>query len=166
MPNGLRLMLLFWQLGLVDTLTMFYFCLNAGSQFGSIVVMASVGKCSDISSTGFLEPFSGLLTSYMYIQSAKNAAQKTRRIASIAILISAYLSCALTGDRATNGTLGGTISAQIALMRAILAIGGSNTNALSEYLLMPSVKPFAIMPNPIPVRPKLFSKRNFTKIAK
>ena len=37
MPTSLKLMLLFWQAGLVDTLSLIQFCINTGSQYGALV---------------------------------------------------------------------------------------------------------------------------------
>lgn len=37
MPTSLKLMLFFWQVGLVDTFSLIQFCMNTGSQYGAIV---------------------------------------------------------------------------------------------------------------------------------
>ena len=44
MPTSLKLMLFFWQVGLVDTFSLIQFCINTGSQYGAIVV-ASASWC-------------------------------------------------------------------------------------------------------------------------
>ena len=51
MPTSLKLMLFFWQVGLVDTFSLIQFCINTGSQYGAIVVASAAGNFSDI---GFL----------------------------------------------------------------------------------------------------------------
>jgi hypothetical protein len=57
-------MLLFCQLGLVDTLTLVQFFTNIGSQYGAIVVATAAGNFSGIGPKVLLEPIIGLETSY------------------------------------------------------------------------------------------------------
>jgi hypothetical protein len=147
MPNYLKTMLLFWQLGLVDTFTMIQFFIKTGSQYGAIVVAAAAGNFSDIGPKVLLEPVFGLGTSYQFIKAAQTAAERKARIATLAAFLATSAGSAITTNPATNAAVGGAIASKIAYMRAILVRGGSDQ--LSEYFLIPSLKDFAIMANPI-----------------
>lgn len=60
MPTSLKLMLFFWQVGLVDTFTMVQFCINTGSQYGAIVVASAAGNFSEIGLKVLFEPITFL----------------------------------------------------------------------------------------------------------
>lgn len=52
--------ILLWQLKLVDTLTMLQVVVNAGTQYGVLVLTAASGNFSHISPKVLLEPLRGL----------------------------------------------------------------------------------------------------------
>lgn len=81
MPTSLKLMLFFWQVGLVDTFSMIQFCINTGSQYGAIVVASAAGNFSDIGPKVLFEPIFGLGTSYQFIRAAQTVAEQRARIA-------------------------------------------------------------------------------------
>ena len=55
-----QLLLIFWQMGLVDTFSVLKLCINCGSQYGGIVVTSAAGNFSEIGSKVLLEPVLGL----------------------------------------------------------------------------------------------------------
>ena len=57
MATSFKLMLFFWQVGLVDTFSLIQFCVNSGSQYGAIVVACAAGNFSDIGPKVLFEPF-------------------------------------------------------------------------------------------------------------
>ena len=66
-------LLFFWQVGLVDSFSMIKFCVNAGSQYGAIVVAAAAGNFSEIGPKTLFEPVFGLGTSYQTVFSVSIA---------------------------------------------------------------------------------------------
>ena len=131
-------MLLFWQLGLIDTFSMIQFCINTGSQYGAIVVASAAGNFSDIGPKVLLEPIIGLGTSYQLIRAAQIAAERRARIATLAAFLSTSGVSAVTTDPATNAAVG----SKIAYMRAILTRGGGSYNITKS---ISSLKDFAII---------------------
>jgi len=125
MPNYLKITLLLWQLGLVDTFSMIQIFINAGSQYGAIVVGATSGNFSDLGPRVFLEPVIALGTSYQFIKAAQTIAERKLRIARLVAFLCTYVGSSLTTDPATNATVGAAIATKIAFMRAILARGGA-----------------------------------------
>lgn len=71
MPTSLKLMLFFWQVGLVDNLSLIQFCINTGTQYGAIVATSAAGNFSDIGPKVLFEPIIGLGTSYKFIRAAQ-----------------------------------------------------------------------------------------------
>ena len=138
MPTSLKLMLFFWQVGLVDTFSMIQFCINTGSQYGAIVVASAAGNFSDIGPKVLLEPIIGLGTSYQLIRAAQIAAERRARIATLAAFLSTSGVSAVTTDPATNAAVG----SKIAYMRAILTRGGGSYNITKS---ISSLKDFAII---------------------
>ena len=139
---SLKAMVLLWQFGLVDTLSMVQFFINSGSQYGAIVVAAASGRYSDIGPRVLLEPVIGFGTSYQFIRAAQTAAERKARIATLAAFISTSAGSALTTDPSTNAAVGGTVALKIAYMRAILTRGGA-THQITK--LISSLKDFAII---------------------
>ena len=135
MPTSLKLMLVFWQVGLVDTFSMIQFCLNAGTQYGAIVVASAAGNFSDIGPKVLLEPIIGLGTSYQFIRAAQTAAEQRARIATIAAFFSTSLASAATTDPATNGAVGSAVASKIAYMRAILTRGGCGSSNIANSIV-------------------------------
>lgn len=138
-------MFFLWQIGVVDTFSLIQFCVNAGSQYGAIVVASAGGNFSQIGPKVLFEPVLGFGIGYQFIQAAKTVAERRARIATLAAFLSAS-SSAVTLDPATNAAVGGAVAAKIAYMRAILTRGG------------------AILSSPINVRQQISSVKDFTII--
>ena len=100
MTTSFKLMLFFWQVGLVDTFSMIQFCINSGSQYGAIVLASAAGNFSDIGPKVLLEPIIGLGTSFQFIRAAKTVADRRARIATLAAFLATSGSSALTTDPA------------------------------------------------------------------
>jgi hypothetical protein len=83
--NSITIMIFLWHLGVVDSLTLFQFCMNCGAQYGGLVVAEAAGSINDIGSSVLLAPLTGLGTSYKYVQAAQGA-EKRARIATVASL--------------------------------------------------------------------------------
>ena len=143
MTNSLKLMFLFWQLGLVDTFSLIQVCVNTGSQYGAIVVASAAGNFSDIGPKVLFEPIIGLGTSYQFIRAAQTAAERRARIATLAAFLSTSGASAVTTDPATNAAVGGAVASKIAYMRAILTRGGGGSYKITK--LKSSLKDFAII---------------------
>lgn len=144
MATSFKLMLFFWQVGLVDTFSLIQFCVNSGSQYGAIVVASAAGNFSDIGPKVLFEPIIGLGTSFQFIRAARTAAERRARIATIAAFLSTSGTSAVTTDPATNAAVGGAIASKIAYMRAILTRGGGNSN-IAKSISSSSLKEFAII---------------------
>ena len=162
MPTSLKLMLFFWQVGLVDTFSLIQFCVNTGSQYAAIVVASAAGNFSDISPKVLFEPILGLGTSYQFIRSAQTAAERQARIATLAAFLSTSAASAFTTDPATNAAVGGAVASKIAYMRAILTRGGGCSKITK---LKSSLKDFAIIVD-IPVLKIDPSRTQFTSNSK
>ena len=134
-----QLLMIFWQIGLVDTFNVLKLCVNCGSQYVAIVLSSAAGNFSDIGPKVLLEPVLGLGTSYQFVKAAATAVERRQRIATVASFLAAS-GGALSTDPTTNGAMGAAVASKIAYMRAILARGGS-----SEHILNPSLKDFTIV---------------------
>jgi hypothetical protein len=141
MGTSFKLMLFFWQVGLVDTFSLIQFCVNSGSQYGAIVVASAAGNFSDIGPKVLREPIIGLGTSFKFIRAAQTVAERRARIATLAAFLSTSGTSAVTTDPATNAAVGGAIASKIAYMRSILAARGGSQQLL-EYVLTPSLKKY------------------------
>jgi hypothetical protein len=147
----------------VDTFTIVQFCVNAGLQYGAIVACSAAGNFSQIPSNVFLEPLFGLATGYQFIKAAKTVVEQRARVATLAAFLATSAGAAVTTDPATNLAVAGAIVTKIAYMRAMLVRGGGSlviADQLPKYFLIPSLKDFEIMANPIKtpvVRPLLSS---------
>ena len=144
MPTSLKLMLFFWQVGLVDTFSLIQFCINTGSQYGAIVAASAAGNFSDIGPKVLFEPIIGLGTSYQFIRAAQTAAERRARIATLAAFLSTSGASAVTTDPATNAAVGGAVASKIAYMRAILTRGGGSYN-IAKSISSSSLKEFAMV---------------------
>jgi hypothetical protein len=67
---------------------MIKFCVNAGAQYGTIVVTPAAGNFSDMSPKVLLKQVFGLGTSYQFIRSAQTVAERRVRIAILAAFLS------------------------------------------------------------------------------
>ena len=90
MPTSLKLMVLFWQVLLIKIFGLTKFCINTGSQYGSIVVSSAAGNFSGIGPKVLFEPVLGLGTSYQFIRVKRRARTATIAIAAYFGDISCY----------------------------------------------------------------------------
>ena len=121
--NSIKIMIFLWQIGVVDSLTLFQFCMNCGAQYGGLVVAEAAGSMNDIGPSVLLAPLAGLGTSYKYVRVAQGAMEKRARIATIASFLT------MSGrDPATNGAAGGTIATFIGHIHMKSIIAKSNNN--------------------------------------
>jgi hypothetical protein len=51
-----QLLMIFWNLGLVDTFSVVKLCVNCGSQYLGIILSSAAGNSSDLGMTSLLEP--------------------------------------------------------------------------------------------------------------
>lgn len=139
-----QLLMLFWNLGLVDTFNVIKLCVNCGSQYMGIVLSSAAGNTSELGIKSALEPILGFGTSYQFVRTAATAVERRQRIATLASFLAAS-GGALTTDPTTNAAMGAAVASKIAYMKAILTRGGSQE--IVEYVLIPSLKNFAITAN-------------------
>ena len=134
-----QLLMIFWQIGVIDTFSVLKLCVNCGSQYAGIVLSSAAGNFSDIGPKVLLEPVLGLRTSYQFVMVAATAVERRQRIATGASFLAAS-GGALSIDLTTNGAIGAAVASKISYMRAILARGGG-----SQHILNPSLKDFTIV---------------------
>ena len=119
-----QLLMLFWNLGLVDTFSVIKLCVNCGSQYMGVVLSSAAGNTTELGIKSVLEPILGFGTSYQFVMAAATAIERRQRIATLASFLAAS-GGALTTDPTTNAAMGAAVASKIAYMRAILARGGS-----------------------------------------
>lgn len=151
-----QLLMIFWQIGLVDTFNVLKLCVNCGSQYVGIVLSSAAGNFSDIGPKVLLEPVLGLGTGYQFVKAAATAAERRQRIATLASFLAAS-GGALSTDPTTNGAIRAAVASKIGYMRAILARGGS-----SQHILNPSLKDFTIVVDSIKTPMVVQTKKKFT----
>lgn len=138
----LKIIILMWQFGFVDTFTLVNFLYNAGSQYSTVVVTAM----SDGNVTKFpgvlLEPIAGLGVGYQFVKAAQTAAERQARIATLAALLSASTAVAVSSSPAANAGVGGAIASHIGHMRQVLEIRGGS---ILGSVLGSEVKDFKIV---------------------
>jgi hypothetical protein len=139
-----QLLMIFWQLGLVDTFSVLKLCVNCGSQYVGIVLSSAAGNYSDLGIASLVEPILGLGTSYKFVKAAANAAERHQRIAIWASFF-AVSGGTLTTDPTTNAAIGAAVASNIGYMKTILARGGSSQ--IQQYIL--TSKDFAIVADSI-----------------
>ena len=134
-------MILLWQLGIIDSLTLLQFCINCGAQYTGLTLGEAAGYMGDIGPGVLLAPAKGLGTGYQYVQAAQTAMEKRARIATLASFMAMSGRATLT-DPATNAAAGGTIASFIGHMKSVIeksknnGTGGSvfvNPAILSKY---------------------------------
>ena len=123
---SLKIIILMWQYGIVDTFTAVNFIYNAGTQYGAIVI----GAIADGNATSLprmlLEPIAGFGVSYQFIKAAQTTAERQARVATLATFLSASAGAATGSNPATNAGIGAGIAAHIAHMRCILEARGGH----------------------------------------
>jgi len=127
--NEFQLLMLFWQLGLVDTFNVIKkLCVNGGAQYMGVVLASAAGNTTELGGKTLFEPIIGFGTSYQFIMAAASVVERRQRIATLASFLGASVG-ALTSDPTTNAALGGVIASKIAYMKAILEVrGGGEVN--------------------------------------
>lgn len=148
-----QLLMLFWNLGLVDTLGMIKLCVNCGSQYLGVVLSSAAGNTTDLGVKSLLEPILGLGTSFNFVRSAATIVERRQRIATLASFLAAS-GGALTTDPTTNAAMGAAIASKISYMKAIMSRGGSEE--IVEHYLIPGIHKFLI--NPIQERGLIVKK--------
>ena len=126
MISTIQVMVLLWQLGVVDSLTLLQFCINCGAQYGGLVVGEAAGYMNDIGPSVLLAPVQGLGTSYQYVRLAQGAMERRSRIATVAAFMAMSGRATLT-DPATNGAAGGTVATFIGHMKSIIEKSKNNS---------------------------------------
>jgi hypothetical protein len=144
MPTSLKLMLFFWQVGLIDTFSLIQFYINTGSQYGAIVVASAAGNFSDIGPKVLFEPIIGLDTVYQYIKAAQTAAEQKARITTLAVFLFTSNGLIIITGPATNAAVESAVVSKIAYMRTILTRRGRNYN-ITKSISSSSLKDFAII---------------------
>lgn len=140
----IQLLILFCQLGMIDSFSVLKLCLNCGSQYIGLVLSSAGGNFTQLGATALFEPIYGIGTSYQYVQAAATLAERNQRIATLASFFAASVG-ALTTDPVINASMGATIAGKIAYMKVILAQRGGFTSwIIDEYFLIPLLKDFAL----------------------
>ena len=119
-------MLLLWQLGIVDSLKLFQFCINCGGQYGGLIIAGAAGNMSDMGPSVLLAAIHELGTSYQYLRAAQGAA----RIATVASFRAMSGRATLTDPAKSGGSAGFIISTKASLTPSeqvilILTVTGS-----------------------------------------
>ena len=141
-----QVLMIFLNLGVVDTFSVLKLCVNCGSQYMGVVLASAAGNFSNIGPKVLLEPIMGFGTSYQFVQAAATTVEKRQRIATLASFLAAS-GGAFTTDPNTNAAIGGAVASKIGYMKAILARGGASQ--IEQYILAPSLKDFAIIADSI-----------------
>lgn len=136
-----QILMLFWNMGFVDTFSVLKLCINCGSQYVGVVLSSAAGNFSDIGPKVLFEPVLGLGTGYQFVKAAATAAERRQRIATLACFLAASAG-AVNTDPTTNAAIGAAVASKVGYMKAILARGGSLQR--NQYVLNPSLKDFII----------------------
>ena len=62
--NSLKIMILLWQVGIIDSLTLLQFCINCGAQYIGLTIGEAASYIADIGPGVLLAPVKGLGTGY------------------------------------------------------------------------------------------------------
>jgi hypothetical protein len=124
--NEIKIMIFLWQIGVVDSLTFFQFCMNCGAQYTGLTLGQAAGYIGDIGPSVLLAPVQGLGTSYQYVRAAQRLMERRARIATIAAFMAMSGRATLT-DPATNAAAGGTIASFIGHMKSVIEKSKNNS---------------------------------------
>ena len=127
--TAMKIMILLWQLGIVDSLTFLQFCINCGAQYTGLTLAEAAGCMNDIGPSVLLAPLQGLGTSYQYVRAAQVGMERRARIATLASFMAMSGRATLT-DPATNAAAGGTISTFIGHMKSVIEKSNNSTGGL------------------------------------
>lgn len=123
--NSLKIMIMLWQVGITDSLTLLQFYINCGAQYTGLTIGEAAGYTGDIGPGVLLAPVKGLGIGYQYVQAAQGALEKRARIATLASFMAMSGRATLT-DPATNAAAGGTIASFIGHMKSVIEKSKNN----------------------------------------
>jgi hypothetical protein len=149
--NEIKIMIFLWQIGVVDSLTFFQFCMNCGAQYTGLTLGQAAG---DIGPSVLLAPVQGLGTSYQYVRAAQGLMERRARIATIAAFMAMSGRATLTDpathmksviEKSKNNSTGGLVFANPAILSKftndelialnVVIVGGVLLIIISYYLL-------------------------------
>lgn len=140
---SLKMIVLMWQFGFIDTFTLLQCLYNASAQYRSVVVAALAdGNISQLPTVPF-EAIVGFKVSYDFIRTAQTVAEKKARIATVAALLSASVATVASSTPAANAAMGGAVAAHIKHMRDVIRLrGGEILGSLlkNSEIILDSVK--------------------------
>jgi len=152
-------MIFLWQIGVVDSLTFFQFCMNCGAQYTGLTLGQAAGYIGDIGPSVLLAPVQGLGTSYQYVRAAQGRMERRARIATIAAFMAMSGRATLTDpatasfighmksviEKSKNNSTGGLVFANPAILSKftndelialnVVIVGGVLLIIISYYLL-------------------------------
>jgi hypothetical protein len=130
--TSLKIIILIWQYGFVDTFTAVNFIYNAGAQYTAVVAAAMAdGNVTKFPKVLF-EPIVGLGVSYQFVKAAQTAAERKARVASLAILFAASGTTSVSSNPAANAGIGAAVAGHISHMREVLKTRGGSSVLSSE----------------------------------
>ena len=143
LKSSLQLVILLWEFGLVDTFTAATIFYNAATQYASIVVAAiadgNVKNLKSIPPT-LLEPIRGLGVGYRFVKAAETAAERNRRVATLAAFLSTSTVGTFGSTPAANAGIGAGIASHISHMREALKIRGGFTFGSEVKIVLNTLK--------------------------
>lgn len=81
------ILMLFWNIGLVDTFSVLKLSVNCGSQYMGVVLPSTAGNFSDIWPKVLFEPLLGLGTSYQFVKVAATVVERRQKIITLACFL-------------------------------------------------------------------------------
>jgi hypothetical protein len=116
LTSSVKVMIFLWKIGIVDSLTLAQFLMNATAQYGGVVVAQSVGVGTSRNILhNLLGPVKRLVTASTFIRRSSNVIERGKRISMVAAALSMSASI-LEADPATNSSFGATIAGFINYM--------------------------------------------------
>ena len=112
-------MILLWQVGIIDSLTLLQFCINCGAQCTGLTLSEVTGYMSDISTGVLLASVKGLGTGYQYLQAAHEAMKKRARATTLSSFMAVSSRVTLT-DSAINAAADSVIPSFIGHMKSLI----------------------------------------------
>jgi hypothetical protein len=88
--NEFQVLMIFWNMGLVDTFSVLKLCVNCDLQYMGVVLSSAAGNFSDIRPKVLFEQVLGLGTSYQFVKAAATVAERRQRIATLASFLAAF----------------------------------------------------------------------------
>lgn len=85
--TSLKIVIVMWQFGFVDTFTLVTFMSNAGPQYSALIVASMADGNSTKLPILLFEPLSGLGVGYQFVRAAKNASDRRERLITLVALL-------------------------------------------------------------------------------